>query len=47
MGIEENKVQAKGLYNAFNKKIAENFPNFEEEMPISVQEASRTTNKLE
>jgi hypothetical protein len=30
MAIEEGEeVQAKGIYNIFNKIIAENFPNFE------------------
>jgi hypothetical protein len=44
MGIEE-KVQAKGIHNIFNK-IIENFPNFEEDLPIQVQEASRTQTDL-
>jgi predicted nuclease with TOPRIM domain len=39
MGIEEGeKVQAKGMYNIFNKIITENFPNLEKTMPIQVQE---------
>jgi hypothetical protein len=34
MGIEEGEdVQAKGIYNIFNK-IIENFPNLEKAMPI-------------
>jgi hypothetical protein len=33
--------------NIFNKIIAENFPNFEKELPIQVQEASRTPNRLD
>jgi hypothetical protein len=45
MGIEEGEeVQAKGISNIF-KKIAENFPNLKKEMPIQVQEASRTLNR--
>jgi hypothetical protein len=48
MGIEEGKeVQAKGIHNIFNKIITENFPNPEKAMPIQVQEASRTPNRLE
>jgi hypothetical protein len=48
MGIEEGEeVQAKGLHNIFNKKITENFPNLEKTMPIQVQEASRTPNRLD
>jgi hypothetical protein len=46
MGIEEReKVQAKGMYNIFNKIITENFPNLVKTMPIQVQEASRTPNR--
>jgi hypothetical protein len=37
---------AKGIYNMFNKIITENFPNFKKVLPIHVQEASRTPNKL-
>jgi hypothetical protein len=44
MGIEEKEMQAKGIHNILNKIIVENFPNFEKEMPIQVQEASRTPN---
>jgi phosphatidate phosphatase PAH1 len=47
MGIEEGEVQAKGIHNMFNKIITENFPNLKKVMPIQVQEASRTTNKLD
>jgi hypothetical protein len=47
MGIEEGeKVQAKGIHNIFNKIITENFPNLEKTIPIQVQEASRTPNRL-
>jgi hypothetical protein len=47
MGIEEGKeVQAKGICNIFNK-IIEIFPNLEKTMPIQVQEASRTPNRLD
>jgi hypothetical protein len=48
MGIEEQeKVQAKGISNIFNKTITEIFPNLEKTMPIQVQEASRTPNRLD
>jgi hypothetical protein len=47
MGIEEGeKIQAKGIHNIFNKVITENSPNLEK-VPIQVQEASRTPNRLE
>jgi hypothetical protein len=46
MGIEEG-VQAKGICNIFNKIKTENFPNLEKTMPIQVQEASRTPNRLD
>jgi hypothetical protein len=47
MGIEEGEeVPAKGMCNIFNKIIPENFPNLEKTMPIKVQEASRTPNRL-
>jgi chromosome segregation ATPase len=48
MGIEEREeVQAKGIHNIFNKIITENSPNLEKVMPIQVQEASRTPNRLD
>jgi hypothetical protein len=47
MGIEEEDVQAKGIFNMFNTIIAENFPNFKKEMHIQVQEASRTPNRYD
>jgi chromosome segregation ATPase len=48
MGIEGGeKVQAKGICNIFNKIIAENFPDLEKIMPILVQEASRTSKRLD
>jgi archaeosine-15-forming tRNA-guanine transglycosylase len=43
---KEEEVQAKGIHYIFNKIITENFPNIEKVMPIQVQEASRTPNKL-
>jgi hypothetical protein len=48
MGIEEGEeVQAKRMHNLFNKIITENFPKLEKTMPIQVQEASRTPNRLD
>jgi hypothetical protein len=48
MGIEEGEeVQAKGIHNIFNKVITENFSNLKKVMPIQVQEASRTPNRLD
>jgi hypothetical protein len=48
MGIEEGEeVQSKGIHNIFNKMITENFPNLEKMMPIQVQEASKTPNRLD
>jgi hypothetical protein len=48
MCIEEGEeVQEKGTHNIFNKIITENIPNLEKTIPIQVQEASRTPNRLE
>jgi hypothetical protein len=48
MGIEEGEeVQAKGICNIFNKIIRENFPNLKKVLPIQVQEASMTPNRLD
>jgi Mg2+ and Co2+ transporter CorA len=48
MAIEEGEEeQAKGIRNIFNKIITENFPNLEKTMPIQVQEASKTPNRLD
>jgi hypothetical protein len=45
MGIaEREEVQAKGVHNIFSKVKVESFPNFEKEMPMQVQETSRTPN---
>jgi hypothetical protein len=45
MGIKEEEVQVKCIHNMFNKIIAENFPNFEKEMPTQVQEAFSTPSR--
>jgi hypothetical protein len=48
MGIEEGEeVQAKGKHNIFSRIITETFPNLEKGLPIQVQEASRTPNKVD
>jgi hypothetical protein len=48
MGIEEGEVvQAKEIHNISNKIITENFPDLEKAVPIQVQEASRTPNRLD
>jgi hypothetical protein len=48
MGLEENEdSQLKGPVNIFNKIIEENFPNLKKEMPMYIQEAYRTPNRLD
>jgi hypothetical protein len=47
MGIEGKEVQAKEISNIFNKIITENYPNMKKIMPIQVQKASRTPNRLD
>jgi hypothetical protein len=37
MSIEGGVVQAKGIENVFNTKIAGNFPNYGKEMDIQVK----------
>ena len=39
--------QFKGPANIFNKIIEENFPNLKKEMPMNIQEAYRTPNRLD
>lgn len=47
IGIEEGmEIQVKGIDNIFNKIIEENFPNLKKEVPVKVQEAYRTLNRL-
>ena len=38
--------QLKGPANIFNKIIEENFPNLKKQMPMNIQEAYRTPNRL-
>jgi hypothetical protein len=48
MGFEEGEeAQAKGIHNIVNKIIAENFSNLKKVLPIQVQEAFRTPNRLD
>jgi hypothetical protein len=48
MDIEEGEeVKTKEIGNIFNKIVTENFPNLEKTMPIQIQEASRTPNRLD
>jgi hypothetical protein len=46
--IDENEdFQIKGPVNISNKIIEENFPNLKKEMPMNIQEAYRTPNRLD
>jgi hypothetical protein len=48
IGIAENEdSQFKGPVIIFNKIIEENFLNLKKEMPMNIQEAYRTTNRLD
>jgi hypothetical protein len=48
IGVEENEdFQLKGPVNIFNKIIEENFPNLKKEIPMNIQEAYRTPNRLD
>ena len=48
IGIDESKdLQLKGPANVFNKIMEENFPNLNREMPMNMQEAYRTPNRLD
>ena len=48
IGIEESEdSQIKGPVNIFNKIIEENFPKVKKEMPMNIQEAYRTPNRLD
>jgi hypothetical protein len=47
MDIEDNEYsQLKGPVNIFNRIIEENFPNLKKEMPMNIQEAYKTPNRL-
>jgi hypothetical protein len=48
IGVDENEdFQIKGPANIFNKIIEENFPYLKKEMPMNIQEAYRTPNRLD
>ena len=48
IGIEEGEeLQIKGAENIFNKIIEKNFPNLKNDIPMKVQEAYRTLNRLD
>ena len=48
IGVDENEdFQIKGPANIFNKIIEENFSNLKKEMPMNIQEAYRTPNRLD
>jgi hypothetical protein len=48
VGIEEREEgQTKSIRNIFNKKITDNFPNLDKEMPIQVQEDSKSLSRQE
>ena len=48
IGVDENEdFQLKGPENIFNKIIEENFPNLKKEMPMNIQGAYRTPNRLD
>ena len=48
IGIEENEEsQLKMPVNIFNKVIEENFPNLKKEIPMNIQEAYKTPNRLD
>jgi hypothetical protein len=44
---KEEDFQLKGPVNIFNKIIRENIPNLEKEMPMNLQEAYRTPDRLD
>ena len=48
IGIEESQdLQLKGPVNIFSKIIEENFPNLKKVIPMNIQEAYRTPNRLD
>jgi hypothetical protein len=44
---EKEDFQLEGTVNIFNKIIEENFHNLKKEMPMNIQEAYRTLNRLD
>ena len=48
IGVDKNEdFQLKGPANIFNKIIEENVPNLRNGMPMNIQEAYRTPNRLD
>ena len=48
IGVFENEdYQLKGPASIFNKIIEENFPNLKNDIPMNLQEAYRTPNRLD
>jgi hypothetical protein len=47
MALKKDKRYKPKGYNIFNKRITENFPNLGKVLPIQVQKAFRTQNRLE
>jgi hypothetical protein len=48
IGVDEKEdFQIKGPVNIVNKIIEEKFPNLKKEMPMNIQEAYRTPNRLD
>jgi chromosome segregation ATPase len=48
IGVDENEdFQLKRPVNIFNKTIEENFPNLKKKIPMNIQEAYRTPNRLD
>jgi wobble nucleotide-excising tRNase len=48
IGVDENEdFQLKGPAYIFNKMVEEIFPNLKKEMPMNIQEAYRTPNRLD
>ena len=47
ISIEEGEVQLKSIENIFNKILEENFTNLKKDMPMKIQVAYRTPNRLD
>ena len=45
--LEYKDLKLKGPANIFNKIMEDNFPNLKREMPMNIQEAYRTPNRLD
>ena len=45
--MEGEEFQLKVTENTFNKILGKNFPNSKKDMPLKVQEAYRTPNRLD